>query len=49
VSKVRCPGCELELEESDMRAQAAHMSAEHPEIVAERLAEAARWDGWVND
>ncbi len=43
---IACPGCGLELDEYDFAEQEAHMTAEHPDIVAERRAEAARWDGW---
>lgn len=46
---IRCPGCELELAEDDLRGQEVHMIGRHPELVAERLAESARWDGWVDD
>jgi hypothetical protein len=45
-ASVKCPGCELELPEDDIRAQIAHMNAAHPDLVAKRQAEAARWDGW---
>jgi hypothetical protein len=44
-----CPGCGLELPEDDLAAQSAHMQTEHPEIIAERVAEAAKWDGWEQD
>lgn len=46
---VKCPGCGLEMDEDDLRRQVGHMKEKHPEIVAERLVEAARWDGWVDD
>lgn len=37
---VPCPaGCGLELPAGDLAAQAAHMEAEHPEVVAARLEE----------
>jgi hypothetical protein len=49
VTKIKCPGCDLELEEDELREQVVHMDAEHPEIVAQRRAESAAWDGWVND
>jgi len=43
---VKCPGCDLTLAEDDVYGQMRHMTASHPEIIAERCAEAARWDGW---
>ena len=43
---VKCPGCNLSLPEEDFPAQAAHLLAEHPEIVAQRRAEDKRFDGW---
>lgn len=46
---IQCPGCSVELPEQDIAAQREHMEREHPEIVAERRAESARWDGWEND
>lgn len=46
---VRCPGCGMWLPEEDLQMQAAHMESEHPEIVEERRAESARWDGWENE
>jgi hypothetical protein len=44
--KIRCPGCDVELEERQLREQAEHMVEHHPEIVAERRAEAERLAGW---
>jgi hypothetical protein len=32
-----CPGCGLEIPEGDLSAQIAHMEANHPEIIAQRL------------
>lgn len=49
VAKSKCPGCPLELPDDDLASQMRHMSSEHPEIIAERRAEAARWDGWEQD
>lgn len=46
---VKCPGCEVFMDEADMLGQAEHMLANHPEIIAERMKEDARLDGWVND
>lgn len=46
---VKCPGCDLYLPQEDFPAQAAHLLAEHPEIVAERRTEDKRWDGWTDD
>lgn len=40
------PACDLLLDEDDMADQMFHMISFHPEIVAERRKEAARWDGW---
>ena len=34
---ISCPGCGHKLPEDDLRAQIAHMEANHPEIIAERL------------
>lgn len=45
----RCPGCPVTLPVDDLAAQREHMEREHPEIVAARQAESARWDGWEND
>lgn len=45
----RCPGCGIELPAADLIAQSEHLTAHHPEIVAERRAEAARWAGWECD
>lgn len=46
-----CPGkgCALVLPLDDLQGQMRHMMSEHPEIVAERRREAARWDGWEQD
>ncbi len=46
---IKCPGCELVVDEDDFAEQEAHMLAEHPDIVAKRQAEAARWDGWEDE
>ena len=46
---IKCPGCDLELDEDDLAEQDAHMTANHADIIAERRAEAARWDGWEAD
>jgi hypothetical protein len=43
---VKCPGCNLYLVEDDFEAQRLHMEKYHPEIVAERLAEPKKMDGW---
>jgi hypothetical protein len=43
---VQCPGCDLALAEDDIYGQMSHMVEEHPDIVSQRRAEAARWDGW---
>lgn len=45
---IPCPGpaCEVLLDEDDLVLQAEHMTRFHPNIIAERRAEAARWDGW---
>lgn len=40
-----CPGCGLALPAWNQDAQIAHMEAEHPEIIAERL----RCAGFVQD
>lgn len=45
----QCPGCDVELPEDDLLGQIRHMEAEHPEIIDERRAEAARWDGWESE
>lgn len=48
---IRCPGCDLELPEDDVRAQKAHLESRHPEIIAERLESAGfRQEGgeWVD-
>lgn len=46
---IECPECALKLPETDFAGQAAHMEREHPEVIAERRAHAARFDGWEND
>lgn len=46
---VKCPGCDLVLDGTDLNGQRRHMEEYHPEIVAERRADSARWDGWEND
>lgn len=33
---IKCPGCDLELPEDDVRAQVRHMQQKHPEIGDER-------------
>lgn len=45
---IPCPadGCTTVLPEHDLLRQSAHMDTAHPEIVAARRADAARWDGW---
>jgi hypothetical protein len=45
----QCPGCSLVLPEDDLVGQSAHMQECHPEIIAERRRESARWDGWEQD
>jgi len=45
----QCPDCELVLPADDLRAQSAHMLAAHPDTVADRQAESARWDGWEDE
>lgn len=48
---IECPAehCHHLAFEDDLQAQSEHMVAQHPDIVAARQAESARWDGWVND
>jgi hypothetical protein len=46
---VKCPGCPLELDEEDFAEQDAHMMAEHPEIVAQRVLDSKKWAGWEDD
>lgn len=46
---MQCPGCDLELPDDEILAQMQHMETAHPEIIAERRAEAARWDGWEDE
>lgn len=46
MTEIKCPGCDLVLTEDDLYGQSEHMKQDHPEIVAERLAEEAAWDGW---
>lgn len=48
---LECPaeGCRFMAPDDDLVMQVAHMTKMHPELVAERQAESARWDGWVND
>jgi hypothetical protein len=43
---VKCPGCDLVLDEDEVIEQMEHMTAHHPEIVAARREAAARFDGW---
>lgn len=40
------PACDLLIDEDDLIDQMFHMTKYHPEIVAERRADTARWDGW---
>jgi len=57
VTKIKCPGCPLELEEDDVQAQGLHMDQAHPEIVAQRkrdngfvLGPDGKWhDVWASD
>jgi len=35
--KIKCPGCDLEVDELDLKAQVEHMNKVHPKIVEERL------------
>lgn len=37
VRTIPCPGCGQRLPEDDLRAQIAHMEANHPDIIAKRL------------
>lgn len=46
MSDEQCPACEVRLPADDVRGQMAHMESCHPEVIAERRREAARWDGW---
>lgn len=39
VRTIPCPGCGHRLPEDDLRAQIAHMEANHPDIIAARLNE----------
>jgi hypothetical protein len=45
----KCPGCRRWLPDNDWHGQRLHMETNHPNIIAERLAESARWDGWEQD
>ncbi len=49
MNQVQCPGCDLVLDEDNVYDQMTHMKEKHPEIVAKRLIEAARWDGWEDE
>lgn len=50
MAPIKCPGCDLELDEEDFNEQTAHMLAEHPDILAQRAVEDHRkLDGWEND
>jgi sarcosine oxidase delta subunit len=58
MAEIKCPGCDLELDEEDFAEQEAHMLAEHPDIVEQRLVEShftrdpatGKWeDGWAAD
>jgi len=44
----KCPHCQREVG-NDYPSEFAHMDQYHPEIVAERQAEADRLRGWVQD
>ncbi len=48
---IPCPGrgCDLRLPADDLAAQRVHMMFHHPNIVRERLEDAARWDGWEDE
>ncbi len=48
---LKCPvdGCQVTYDEDDYRSQADHMETHHPEVIARRRIEAARWDGWEGD
>jgi hypothetical protein len=37
VELIKCPGCDLQLPIGDLQTQAAHMQAEHPEVIEGRL------------
>jgi hypothetical protein len=49
MSMIKCPSCDLYLDEEDFEAQRLHMAREHPEVVEERLAESKKWDGWEDE
>jgi hypothetical protein len=42
----KCPACDLWLAEDDFEAQQLHLTEAHPDVVAQRLLESSRWDGW---
>jgi hypothetical protein len=46
MNMIKCPECDLYLDEDDFEAQRLHMADKHPEVVEERLAETRRFDGW---
>jgi hypothetical protein len=48
---IECPAdeCHFMAFDDDLQAQVSHMTLRHPEIVKERQAESARWDGWVDE
>ncbi len=54
---LKCPACDLELPEDDLRAQSQHLQAEHPDLIDQRRRTAGfvkgpegRWhDAWASD
>lgn len=51
VNPTTCPvgECGQVYDEDDLVAQVRHLTMRHPDVVAARRRESARWDGWVND
>jgi hypothetical protein len=43
---VKCPACDLWLDEDDFDTQRVHLLANHPGLVSRRLQEDRKWDGW---
>lgn len=55
---LKCPGCDVEHDESHYALQAHHMATQHPEIIDQRMREAGfvqdphsgKWvDCWASD
>ncbi len=44
MATIKCPSCDLQIDEEDLHAQRAHMEKQHPEVIRARLVREGLWD-----